>query len=112
LLQLAEDYQRNRDRVALQQRIVQSTPTLLAYDFELDRHWESAIAEALGDRPRKKAAVRRRAQLLAGALMGAIRVTLRQWYESGGRADLRALGQEAFELIRNGAGPDDERGGS
>jgi AcrR family transcriptional regulator len=102
LLRLADDYVASRERVALQQRILAHTPALAAHDLELDREWEAAIAEALGDRPRAAAARRRRARLQAGAIMGAVRATLREWYAGGGRSDLREMGQRTFELLRDG----------
>lgn len=101
LMELAADYTRLRERVIVQQRVVESCPTLLAYDFELDRRWEDAITVSLAG-PRPRAAERRRARLLAGGLMGLIRATLREWYAGGGRDDLAQLGQQAFALLRDG----------
>jgi len=104
LLALARDYEENRSRVMLQQRIVEGSVTVLAYDAELDRQWEGTIAEALGDRAggRVRAVIRRRARLQAGALMGVIRAILNEWYAGAGRGDLKALGQEAFDLLAHG----------
>jgi AcrR family transcriptional regulator len=101
LMELAADYTRLRERVIVQQRVVESCPALLAYDFELDRRWEDAITVSLAG-PRPRAAERRRARLLAGGLMGLIRATLREWYAGGGRDDLAQLGQQAFALLRDG----------
>jgi len=101
LMALARDYEENRTRVILQQRIVEGSAVVLAYDAELDRQWERTIAVALGDRGRVRAA-RRRARLQAGALMGAIRAILNEWYARAGREDLEALGQEAFDLLKHG----------
>ncbi|MFH2006462.1 MAG: TetR family transcriptional regulator [bacterium] len=111
-LVLADDYTANRERVMLQQRVVEDSPTLLAYDFELDRHWEGAVAEALGDCPRTGAKQRRRARLEAGALMGAVRATLQEWYASGGRLSLRTLGQQAFDLMNHGLAAEHEPEGT
>ncbi len=101
LMELAADYTRQRGRVIVQQRVVQSSPALLAYDFELDRRWEDAITAALAG-PQPRTAQRRRAHLVAGGLMGLIRATLREWYASGGRSDLAQLGGQAFALLRDG----------
>jgi hypothetical protein len=46
---------------------------------------------------------------MAGAVMGAIRATLREWYDSDGRMDLAALGEEAFTLLRDGVQHHKER---
>lgn len=102
LLLLAQEYSRSRDKVILQQRIVEGSPALLAYDFELDKRWESVIADALGGRGNGR--VHRRARLTAGAMMGVIRTALREWYRSEGRKNLMALGEEAFALLRDGVG--------
>lgn len=100
MLVLAQEYTSMREKVILQQRIVEESPALLAYDFELDKRWEAVISEAIGDRGSGKK--KRRARLLAGAVMGVIRAALREWYDSDGRKDLAALGEEAFILLRDG----------
>ena len=102
LMALAADYEANSARVLLQQRIVEGSATVLAYDAELDRQWEHSIAVALGDRGRARVGARRRARLQAGALMGAIRAILNEWYAGAGRGDLKALGREAFDLLVHG----------
>ncbi len=115
MLLLAEDHVAQRERVLLQQRIVEASPALLAYDFELDRHWENAIVDALngagtgrrgsggrGGSARRGALPHARARLVAGAIMGVIRASLREWYDSHGSLDLVALGEEAFGLLRAG----------
>ena len=48
----------------------------------------------------------RRARVLAGATMGAVRATLREWLDAGGRPDLRALARETFAQL---AGADEPR---
>ena len=102
MAQLAEDYLQLKDRVVRQQRIIQSSPAALVYDFERDKDWEKAVATRLGDRPGESAQVRQRARLAAGALLGACRVVLRDWYASDGRGDLMARGAEAVELVLEG----------
>jgi AcrR family transcriptional regulator len=102
LMALARDYEKNRARVLLQQRIVEESAAVRAYDAELDRQWERTMAASLGDVDRAPAADRRRARLGAGALMGAIRAILNEWYAGAGRGDLKTLGQEAFDLLTYG----------
>lgn len=102
LMELARDYEENRGRVLLQQRVVEGSAAALAYDAELDRQWERTIAAALGDERRARKSARRRARLQAGALMGVIRAILNEWYASAGTGDLQALGQEAFDLLMQG----------
>lgn len=97
---IAGVYMRERDEIVAQQRVIDVSPALIAYERTLDRDWERAVAEAL--EPRTRAAggrAGRRARVLAGATMGAVRATLREWFDTGGRLDLRALGRETFAQL-------------
>jgi AcrR family transcriptional regulator len=102
LLQMASVYISNRREVVDRYRIVQSSPTLVARELELDRSWERAMQEALRSGAGQRAD--RRARLLAGATMGLVRAGLSEWFESGGRLDLRALGREALALLERSMG--------
>ena len=96
-------YVRERDEIVAQQRVVDASPALIAYERTLDRDWERAVADALEARthvtrgPGGRAG--RRARVLAGATMGAVRATLREWLDAGGRPDLRALARETFAQL-------------
>jgi len=101
LLALAGDYMSSREQVRARRRIVDRSPALQAYDLELDREWEATIARALlPKRARKRD--RRRAALIAGALMGGIRACLETWFADQCRGDLLALGREAVALLEPG----------
>ena len=80
---LSEEFVAHREEYLAQQRLVASTPSLLAYERELDR--------------------RRRARVMAAAAMGAIRATLREWCTRGGRGDLLDMADEAMDLLEFGA---------
>ena len=43
--------------------------------------------------------------VLAGAVVGAVRAVLRHWYEADGRLDLEAAGDRALELLEHGVLP-------
>lgn len=107
---IARVYVQERDAIVAQQRVVDASPALIAYERTLDRGWERAVADAL--EPRTRAAggagerAGRRARVLAGATMGAVRATLREWLDAGGRPDLRALARETFAQL---AGADEPR---
>lgn len=103
LLALAQDYMQSREEFLLQQRIVEASPALLVYDAELDRRWEEAIERALV-REEDNEQSQKQNRLIAGALMGLIRVILREWYAAEGKTDLAALGEQAFVLLRDGVG--------
>lgn len=100
-LAIATVYMRERNDVLAQQRAVERSPTLIAFERMLDRDWERAVAEALESR-RADGRTGRRARVLAGATMGAVRATLREWFDTGGRTDLVALGRETFMQLAHG----------
>lgn len=100
-LELARDYAENRDELRQQQRIVDASPSLIAYEREIDGAWESAIAEALGARA-DDVSDARRARVMAAAVMGVIRAVLRMWFAGGAEADLVRLGAEALDLLEDG----------
>jgi AcrR family transcriptional regulator len=98
-LALAVDWMRDREQIVAQQRVVDSSPALVAFELSLDREWERAVASALEGRRAPRGPAGRRARVLAGATMGAIRAALREWFDADGRTDLVALGREIFEQL-------------
>ena len=112
-LVLAGDYLREREEIVAQQRTVDASPALIAFERTLDREWEDAVALGLAGGPAADRSATPRDRILAGAAMGAIRATLRQWFDSGGRLDLARLGRETFDLLERGFEPGaaPERGG-
>ncbi len=101
LLALVDEYVENVDSVVALQRIIDGSPALLAHEQQLDLEWERAIAEALTAR-NTSAASQRRASIIAGALIGAIRVVLREWIDSRGELDLHTLGSDTLDLLERG----------
>ncbi|MCA9774568.1 MAG: TetR family transcriptional regulator [Myxococcales bacterium] len=99
LLALAREYMANRREMVFQQRIIETSPGLIARERELDLQWETAIAETLARGETDDG----RARILAGALMGAARAMLREWFAADGRSDLVRMGDEALDLIERGA---------
>lgn len=92
------EFAEHRHELVLQHRVIESAPTLIARERELDRRWEDALARHLGgDGPDPVDA--RRARLLAGAFMGAARAMFDEWYASDGKADLLALAAETEALL-------------
>lgn len=102
LVVLGNEMMANADEVLAQQAIVDASPTLLAAERVLDREWDLAVATALAgeDTP----GVHER--IVAGALLGAVRATIRTWFDSGGACDLVELGLAAFALLGEGLGAD------
>ena len=95
---LADEFTRERRAVLLQHRIIASSPQLTAHDAQLDRDWEVAVADALASRDASEGK-RRRAEFLAGAVLGAVRATLRGWFAQGGQPELNAFGAEGMDLL-------------
>ena len=103
-LAMASELMANRDEMVAQHDLVESTPSLLAYERELDQGWQRAIADAFEARDGGGETAGRRARVLAGAAMGAIRVTLDEWFASDGKLDLVRLANEGLDLIEHGTG--------
>lgn len=99
---LAREYAANREQLIAQQRLIQSVPSLLALEHEIDHDWERAMARAFEQRFAGSANAHLRARMLAGAAIGVIRATLRYWFEHDGRPDLGALGSQALDALQDG----------
>jgi AcrR family transcriptional regulator len=98
----AKEYMQNRASLVAQQRLVQTAPALLAREAEIDRDWESGMAQAFRARYGTGREAELRARVLAGAAIGVIRATMRYWFSSGGKADLARLGEEALDRLERG----------
>lgn len=95
---LADEFTRDRRLVLQQHQIIAASPLLTARDAQLDHDWEVAVADALAGRGANKVK-RRRAEVLAGAVLGAVRATLRGWFAQGGQRDLGTFGAEGLDLL-------------
>lgn len=100
-LAMAAEFADHREELLRQHRLMHDNPALLAFDLKQDAEWERAITDVLRDGRRAEAA-RRRAQVWAGAIMGAVRATLRAWFAGGAKADLVAIGTEALDHLEMG----------
>ena len=94
---LGEQLTADRERVVLRQHIVESSAALVAADRRRDLEWEDVVSRALCTEHDEADA-----RVLAGALMGAIRATLRAWFAGDGATDLVADGLAAFDLLERG----------
>jgi AcrR family transcriptional regulator len=102
----AAEYTANRDQLLAQQGLLRSSPTLVAREREIDRDWEAVLAKMFVTRlPEGES--ERRAEVLAGAVIGAVRATMRYWFERGCVDDLRVLGHTAIDELEHGFGPRD-----
>ncbi len=100
MLSLAEDFEANRDRRLLQVRLAATSPAVSAYSravvqFSWEREIIAAVAQRLGVDPLEDP----RPEIVAGAAMSAVRIAMRQWTVSGGKADFMALNAAALDAI-------------
>jgi len=103
----AAEYQQNSEQLLAQQPLVASSPALLAREREIDHDWEQAIADAFMRRLPPGLASQRRAEVLAGAMIGVVRATMRHWFGSGCVDDLEQLGHEALDSLERGFSVDE-----
>lgn len=93
-MRVAERYQSERAVVIAQERVIRASARLQRFDLHVDAAWACVFEEALA-----ASAVpteRRRAAVQAGALVGAMRAVLRDWFESDGQGDLVERAHEAL----------------
>ena len=98
----AAEYMEHREQLLAQQPLVASSPALLAREREIDHDWEQAIADAFARRFPPGPASRRRAEVLAGAMMGVVRASVRHWFSGGCVDDLEQLGHQALDSLERG----------
>jgi AcrR family transcriptional regulator len=98
----AREYAANRDSLLAQQRVIESSPALVACEHEIDQDWEHAMARTFARRFAGSADAELRARMLAGAAIGLIRATMRYWFEHQGRPDLGQLGRQAVDSLQEG----------
>lgn len=102
LADFARDYQRQRREMLREWRIVTGSPLLIARDVEQDLEFEAAIVETLLGDETAGFAAERRARIIAGAIFGAVRATMQEWYSQGCREDLVELGLQSFQILEAG----------
>jgi AcrR family transcriptional regulator len=100
--EFARDYAANREQQIAQQRLIETAPSLIAREHEIDHDWEQAMARVFAQRFAGTAHAELRARMLAGAAIGLIRATMRYWFEHDGRPDLGALGSQALDALQDG----------
>ncbi|MBK9375085.1 MAG: TetR family transcriptional regulator [Holophagales bacterium] len=98
----AREYMANRAQLVAQQKLIQTSPALLAREREIDRDWESAMSRAFRERAGPGHASELRARVFAGAAIGVIRATMRHWFNTDGKEDLARLGEEALACLDRG----------
>ncbi len=99
LLALADDYARRRAQILAERALMRSAPSLVARDLEVDRAYEGVIADHFLSRSKRTVGDRRRARMLAAAVVAVVRVAIEEWAERDGEVDLSRVGVDALELL-------------
>ena len=100
--EMAKEFIRARAELITQYEIIQASPYLVVRQLEWDVEWETAIADALVPGGDASTYAVREARVLAGAVFGVIRVVLREWYATGCKGDLVAIGDRALSILEAG----------
>ncbi len=95
-------YNSKKKRLLAQQRVVLSSPALLARERAIDGDWERAIAQAFSSRSGHSPEDDLWARVLAGAIMGVVRSTVTYWFERKCEDDLTRLGLDALDYLERG----------
>lgn len=98
----SREYNHHIDKILSQQLLIQSSPALRAREAEIDRDWETEIAAAFARRSAPGRTNELWAAVAAGAVMGVVRATMRQWFAHGCEEDLNSLGQMAIDSLECG----------
>lgn len=96
------EYNQNSDKILAQQVLINSSAALRARESEIDRDWELEIAAAFGRRSAPGRPNELWAAVAAGAVMGVVRATMRQWFAHGCLEDLNDVGQMAIDSLERG----------
>ncbi len=96
------EYGQHRSTILAQQKLVVSSPSLLAREREIDRDWEKAIAQIFARRLSDAADNELWSRVLAGAIMGVVRATMSCWFDNDCDDDLVKLGLDAITCLERG----------
>lgn len=100
ILSLTDDYEAERDQRLLQARLAATYPSVSAYSRAVvQAEWEKELIDALSARLDVDPVTDPRPEILAGAAMSALRVSIRRWTLTGGSEDLPTLVSEAFDAL-------------
>lgn len=100
IMTLADDFAADRDHRFLQAKLAAAYPSVSAYSRAVvQADWERALIEAISERIGVDPLTDPRPEIVAGAAMSALRVSIRRWTASGGAEDLPDLVADSFEAL-------------
>jgi AcrR family transcriptional regulator len=107
LLEVATDFEAERDAILLRARLVIGNPSVLARSLWIQADWEPAIARTMAARLGIRVDDDVRPRLIAAATLAAMRVAQQRWVVDEGHTPLPALVGEALDLLERGLAPGD-----
>jgi AcrR family transcriptional regulator len=102
VLEVAADYEDQRDALLVRHRIVAQTPSLRSRLAERHHGWESAVIAELRRSRRADGMPDLTLRLTIAAATTALRVATEVWIEGEGEGDLRALLASALDQLGTG----------
>lgn len=100
---IAREYMTKTEYVLMRRKILESSPTLMRIEGEVDRSFEAAIEAGLlawYEDPSSK--LRGEIAIFAAAVFGGIRATMGHWFASEGRRDLVRMASEGLDFFARG----------
>ncbi len=105
-LAIGRQYASERAERLARQRLVDSSNALRnfeqAADVEMERILVDELARFGAEAAASDAERLRRARIFAAAVMGLVRVVLREWFDSEGSSNLEDIGRSAFSWLEHG----------
>jgi AcrR family transcriptional regulator len=102
---LALEYRHDRAELVARSKVVEGSPQLQAYKAEHQHGWETAVVDALEQRPVAGPPVaREELQLLTALATAAMRVSVDTWVADASGPDLEVVLDRAFARIERGFG--------
>jgi AcrR family transcriptional regulator len=100
IMTLADNYVAERDQRFLQAKLAAAYPSVSAYSRAVvQADWERALIEAVSERLGVDPISDPRPEIVAGAAMSALRVSIRRWTASNGSEDLPDLIGQSFDAL-------------
>lgn len=98
---IGRQYMAERPERMARQRLVDSSTALRNFEQTADVAMERILVEELAG-PEASIERLRSAKVFAAAVMGLVRVSLREWFDSEGSANLEEIGRSAFAWLEHG----------
>lgn len=105
VLEVASDYEGQRDALLLRHRIVSDTPSLRGRVAERHHGWETAVIAELRRSGRAEGVPELSLRLTVAATTTALRVAVEVWIEGKAEGDLCAFLTTALDQLRTGLEP-------